>query len=183
MRALLLLPLALLSGCILQGGGHLGATMHADGKTRSSWGGRVQSRLNLGEVTVPVQLGLEVEGRAEYQRGGFVTGGFLAGYELRLSRSAGLGLYGEFGWPAGWGPPLNGFYGGATLELPVELAPERLFEANRNYRFVDARAGIVPQVRVRLFDLRPAEQPSAGRFSWELSFGFAVRSRLLTDIL
>jgi hypothetical protein len=186
--AMKLQVLALLSllaaGCVLQGGGATARTLHPRGADRFSYDAQLQTRLAIGvrRFPVPIRAGLELDGRAEAKQGALALWGFQLGSAISLGKRVGLEPYLDVGWPAGRNSPVTGFYAGGTLELPILLghvgSPS---EINKNYRFADQRAALVPFLRVRHYQLDTLgtrELPGD-----ELAVGLAMRIVLDTDII
>lgn len=178
--------LALLAGCSAQAGAHLGRTLHGrpELEDRWAWAGRVEGHLpvSVGLDHLRLHVGLESEGRVEESRHGLLTWGPQLGLDLKPWPRVGVIGHFDLGSPLGWGNRVSGQYMGATLEVPIDtsdpLAPSAI---NRNLRFADNEAAIVPYVRARRFDLEvdDVDQGSA----WELALGVAVRITWVSDLL
>ena len=179
---LLVLPI-LLGGCIVQAGGHAGTTMHSNSLgDRDTFGGQLKVRGDLGQVNVPLQVGLELEGRGEQGWGSLLLGGINAGLTAFQGQPIALGLSGEGGVPISWDSPLSGVYYGLTVEAPIHPGQAAPSDVNRNYRFLHSSLGMAPYLRLRMLRLRGQGPSAKTDTSYEVVMGLSIRMGLRTDL-
>lgn len=172
--------LAALVGCSVQVGAAGG--LRTGDPARGVWGAPVS--VNFHVPTVPAVVGIEAEGAGDARYGSQWTTGIHAGWSPvppSLGTRVRAEVVADLGAPlaeGGFGP---GWYAGVTAALALWFWPRHSeAERNRGTWFVRTVPQLVVFVRSRAVD----DHRSGGEdVEWELTFGFAGRIRIVSDLL
>ena len=173
----------MLCSCALQAGVSVGHTW-IDRAARDpwTWGGQLQPRVLLSAPQGDWHIGAELAGHAQEPGGSVTSGGLQLGRAVDLSARTQLTVLADVGAPLGWSTQVTGYYAGLSFELPIALGSgSDPVSLNRNYRFADQEAAVVPFVRLRRYDF--AVTGMRREPGYELAVGIALRMRLMSDLI